>query len=254
MFAIAHLRAARRDGAILAACLSGLAALAWLALLSLEGSPWARYLQHDAPAAGSIAAEAALFTAGWLVMIAAMMLPSSIPLVLTFAAIVGRRPRPGLLVGLVVVGYLVLWSAFGLAAWLGDRLVHAGVEAWPFLARHPQLIMASTLVVAGLWQFSPLRERCLEACRSPLGFVMNRWQGRRPIRESLAMGLAHAAFCIGCCWPLMLVMFGVGMASLPAMLAIGGVTAVERNLPWGRRLTRPLGVLLVLAGIYVLTP
>ncbi|HEX5589374.1 MAG TPA: DUF2182 domain-containing protein [Candidatus Limnocylindrales bacterium] len=255
MFAIAHLRAARRDGAILAACLIGLAAIAWLALLGIEAGPYGRFLGHDAgAAAGPVIVQAAIFSAGWFVMIAAMMLPTSIPLVLVFAAIVGRRARPRLLVALLVLGYLVVWTAFGLGAWLADRIVHAGVEALPILAAYPQLILATTLVGAGLWQFSPLRERCLEACRSPLGFVLNRWQGRYPARESLAMGIAHGAFCIGCCWPLMLVMFGVGIASLPAMLAIGGVTAIEKNLPWGRRLTRPVGVILILAGISTLTP
>jgi predicted metal-binding membrane protein len=183
-------------------------------------------------------------------MIVAMMLPSSVPLVVTFGALVGRRPRPGHLVGLLLAGYLVAWGAFGIAAWLADRGIHAAVEAVPFLAAHPQLIIGSTLLAAGLWQFSPLRDRCLDACRSPLGFVMHRWQGTSPRREAFAMGIAHGVFCVGCCWSLMLVMFGVGLGSVTAMLALGALTAVEKNLPWGRRLTRPLGVLLVLAAVY----
>ena len=183
-------------------------------------------------------------------MIVAMMLPSSVPLVVTFGALVGRRPRPRLLVGLLLAGYLVAWGAFGIAAWLADRGIHAAVDAVPFLAAHPQLIIGATLLAAGLWQFSPLRDRCLDACRSPLGFVMNRWQGTSPRREAFALGIAHGAFCVGCCWSLMLVMFGVGLGSVTAMLALGAVTAIEKNLPWGRRLTRPLGVLLVLAAVY----
>jgi predicted metal-binding membrane protein len=126
------------------------------------------------------------------------------------------------------------------------------VAALPPLAAYPQVIIAVTLLVAGLWQFSPLRDRCLEECRSPLGFVMNRWRGVSERTESFAMGVAHGAFCIGCCWSLMLVMFGVGLGSLTVMLALGGFTAVEKNLPWGRRLTRPLGVGLVLAAVYAI--
>ena len=106
----------------------------------------------------------------------------------------------------------------------------------------PRSSSPPTLAAAGLWQFSPLRDRCLDACRSPLGFVMNRWVGADERRESLAMGIAHGAFCVGCCWSLMLVMFGWGFGSFTAMLALGALTAIEKNMPAGRRLTRPLGV------------
>ncbi len=249
MFAPAHLRAPRRDRAILTGSLVALAGTAWLALWLWEGSPYGHYLHHGVDG-GPIPLEAALFATGWLLMIVAMMLPSSLPLVMTFGALVGRRRRPGLLVVLLLIGYLLVWSAFGLAAWVGDRGIHAAVDALPWLAEHPQLIIATTLLAAGLWQFSPLRDRCLDECRSPLGFVLNRWQGTSERREALAMGIAHGAFCVGCCWSLMLVMFGVGLGSLTAMLALGGLTAVEKNMPWGRRMTRPLGVLLVLAAVY----
>ncbi len=147
-------------------------------------------------------------------------------------------------------GYLLVWAGFGLAAWAADRGVHAAVEALPWLATHPQLIIGATLLGAGLWQFSPLRDRCLDECRSPLGFVLNRWRGVSERREALLMGIAHGAFCVGCCWSLMLVMFGVGLSSLTAMLVLGGLTAIEKNLPGGRLLTRPLGVALILAAVY----
>jgi predicted metal-binding membrane protein len=251
MFAPAHLRAPRRDRAILIGSLGALAATAWLALWAWEGSSASHYLGHAG--SGALAPlEAALFTAGWVLMIVAMMLPSSVPLVVTFGALVGRRRQPGLLVALLLAGYLLVWGAFGLGAWLADRGVHAAVDAMPWLASHPQVIMATTLAVAGLWQFSPLRDRCLDECRSPLGFVLNRWRGTSERREAVAMGIAHGAFCVGCCWSLMLVMFGVGLSSVSAMLALGGLTAIEKNLPWGRRLTRPLGVALVLAAVYVI--
>jgi predicted metal-binding membrane protein len=251
MFAPAHLRAPRRDRAILIGSLGALAATAWLALWAWERSPGGHYLSHAA-GGGSAPLEAALFTAGWVLMIVAMMLPSSVPLVVTFGALVGRRRQPGLLVALLLAGYLLVWGAFGLGAWLADRGIHAAVDALPWLASHPQVILATTLAVAGLWQFSPLRDRCLDECRSPLGFVLNRWRGTSERREAVAMGIAHGAFCVGCCWSLMLVMFGVGVSSVSAMLALGGLTAIEKNLPWGRRLTRPLGVALVLAAVYVI--
>jgi len=255
MFAPAHLRVAHRDRAILAGSLVAIAVTAWLALWLWEGSPYGHYLHHDSLGSiggldTSVAFGAAAFTVGWTLMIVAMMLPSSVPLVVTFGALVGRRHRPARLVGLLLVGYLLVWAGFGLAAWVGDRAVHAAVEALPWLAAHPQLIIGATLLVAGLWQFSPLRDRCLDECRSPLGFVLNRWQGTSERREALLMGIAHGAFCVGCCWSLMLVMFGVGISSLTGMLVLGGLTAVEKNLPQGRRLTRPLGIALILAAVY----
>jgi predicted metal-binding membrane protein len=251
MFAPAHLRVPRRDRALLGGLLGALAMAAWLALWLWEGSPYGHYLHHDG-GVGPLPVEAALFAVGWLLMIVAMMLPSSVPLVMTFAALVGRRRRPGQLVALLLVGYLLVWGAFGLAAWVADRGIHAAVDALPWLAEHPQIIIATTLAAAGLWQFSPMRDRCLDECRSPLGFVLNRWRGTSERREAVAMGIAHGAFCVGCCWSLMLVMFGVGLGSLSAMLALGAVTAVEKNLPAGRRITRPLGILLILAAAYAI--
>ena len=253
MFAPAHLRAPRRDRAILGGSLAALAAAAWLALWVWGASPYARYLHHD-DGVGPLAAQASLFAVGWVLMIVAMMLPSSVPLVMTFGALVRRRRRPGALVGLLLAGYLSVWAAFGLAAWVLDRGIHAAVGTVPWLAAHPELILGTTLLGAGLWQFSPLRDRCLDECRSPMGFVMNRWRGVSEARESFAMGIAHGAFCIGCCWSLMLVMFGIGLANVTAMLALGGLTAIEKNLPWGRRLTRPLGVALIVVAVYSVTP
>ncbi len=252
MFSPAHLRAPGRDRAILTGSLVAIAGLAWIALWLWEGSPYGHYLHHEVGGgvSTSVAVGAVAFTLGWTLMIVAMMLPSSVPLVVTFAALVGRRARPGQLVVLLLLGYLLVWGAFGFAAWAADRGVHAAVDALPWLAANPQLILGATLLGAGLWQFSPLRDRCLDECRSPLGFVLNRWRGVSERREALAMGLAHGAFCVGCCWSLMLVMFGVGISSLTAMLVLGALTAIEKNLPQGRRLTRPLGVVLVLAAVY----
>jgi len=249
MFSPAHLRAPRRDQAILGGLLVAIAATAWLALWLWGSSPYGRYLHHEG-GIGPLPLEATLFSAGWVLMIVAMMLPSSIPLVMTFGLLVRRRRRPGALVALLLAGYLVVWTAFGLAAWVLDRGIHFAVDNLPWLATHPQLIIGATLLAAGLWQFSPLRDRCLDECRSPLGFVMNRWRGVSEGREAFAMGIAHGAFCVGCCWSLMLVMFGVGLANVAAMLLLGALTAVEKNLPSGRRLTHPLGVLLVLAAVY----
>jgi predicted metal-binding membrane protein len=252
MFTASHLRNPARDRTTLVAVLAVLVATAWLSLWLWDASPYGRYLHHDTPAGLGTLLEVGLFVAGWLLMIVAMMLPSTIPLLATFRALVGTRRRPGLLVTLAVVGYLVTWTAFGLAAWIGDRAVHAVVDAVPWLAANPRLVLAATFVVAGAYQFTALKYRCLDACRSPLGFVLNRWHGRNERWEAVRLGIAHGLFCVGCCWSLMLVMFAVGLGSAAWMLALGAITAVEKNTAWGRRLGRPLGIVLLLAGLFVL--
>jgi len=103
----------------------------------------------------------------------------------------------------------------------------------------------AVLAVAGAFQFSRLKYVCLDACRSPLAFIMSYWHGPRPYREALAF--AHGVYCVGCCWALMLLMFVVGTANLVWMLGLALLMAVEKNHAWGRRLAEPLGVVLLAA-------
>ncbi len=226
-----------------------LAATCWVALWVWGGSPSARYLDHGALAQGVSAGERALFVAGWTLMTVAMMLPTSIPLVVTFAALTRRRPHRWVLVALVVVGYLATWVAFGTVVHSLDGGVHAIVAAVPWLAEHAYLVAAGTFALAGAYQFAPLKYHCLDACRSPLGFVLNHWRGARPSLEALAIGVRHGLFCIGCCWSLMLVMFAVGVGNLAWMVGLGSLMAIEKNAPWGRRLSRPVGGVLLLVAL-----
>ena len=113
------------------------------------------------------------------------------------------------------------------------------------------LIGALVLAVAGLFQFSTLKYRCLEQCRMPMSFVLRHWRGDNARRQALHLGMSHGAYCVGCCWALMLLMFVVGMGSVGWMLLLAAVMAIEKNLPFGRRLSTPLGVALV-AGAAVL--
>jgi predicted metal-binding membrane protein len=251
MFAYGRVASPTRDRSILLAVLGAAAIVAWIALLAWEASPYGRFLHHEGGGA-SLPLEATLFALGWALMIVAMMLPTSIPLVATFAVMTRSRPERRTLVALVVAGYVLVWSAFGLGAWMLDRGIHAGVDAVPWLAAHPQVIVAMTLLIAGSWQFSSLKYRCLDECRSPLGFVVGHWRGDRSRREALLLGIAHGAFCVGCCWSLMLLMFGLGLGSLLWMLGLGAIMAIEKNASWGRRIGRPLGVLLVVAAVAAL--
>jgi predicted metal-binding membrane protein len=223
-----------------------LAALAWLLLLAWSGSPWGRYLEHGdwtrlaalcrAVPGGAALVPAALYAGGWVLMLAAMMLPTALPVLYIVERMAGRRRMLA-----AAAGYLAAWSLFGLAAHLADLMLAAGVRRSLWLAFNGWALGAAVLAGAGLFQFSGLKRRCLERCRSPLGLVMARWRGVRPLREAWGLGLAHGAFCVGCCWALMLTMFAVGTGNLGWMLVLGLAMAAEKNLPWGRHLSAPLG-------------
>ena len=237
-----------RDRAVLVASLGAVVVAAWMTLALWGASPGSRYHGHGMPAHGTGATEAALFVGGWLLMIVAMMLPTTWPLLATFQALVRLRRRPGLLVGLVGAGYLVTWLVVGVVLHVGDRLVHAAVDAVPFLAAHSGLIAGGTVLFAGVYQFLPIKYECLDECRSPLGFLLSHWRGVSERSEAFAIGIRHGLFCVGCWWSLMLVMFAVGTGSLAWMLVLGTVMAIEKNASWGRRLSAPLGIVLISVG------
>jgi predicted metal-binding membrane protein len=237
-----------RDRAILLGSLAAVIAAGWTALVVWGASPWSRYLSHQGLEGGAGPADTLIFVAGWLLMTVAMMLPTTWPLLVTFQALVGRRRRPGLLVGLLVAGYVVTWSIVGLLVHSGDRLVHEAVESIGWLGAHAGLISAGTVLVAGIYQFAPLKYRCLDECRSPLGFLLNHWRGTSERREAFMLGVRHGLFCVGCCWSLMLMMFAVGVGSLAWMFLLGSIMAIEKNATWGRGLSRPLGIVLVAIG------
>jgi len=167
------------------------------------------------------------------------------------AAAPAARPDRHRLVFLLIAGYLFIWGAFGIVAHLLDAALHLIVRQSAWLADNGWILGAVVLVVAGAFQFGRLKYRCLDQCRSPVGFLVRHWRGRRPSWDALHLGAHHGAFCVGCCWAIMLLMFVVGTGNVGWMLALGATMAVEKNMPWGRRLSRPLGVVLVTWGALV---
>jgi predicted metal-binding membrane protein len=185
-------------------------------------------------------------------MTVAMMLPSVLPLLEIFRRLVARRQHRSQLIAFLTIGYLGIWVAFGIAAHLADWVLHEIVEHSRWLETNAWIIGAGTLLVAGAFQFSALKYRCLDKCRAPLSFVMEHWRGRRDRRNALTLGIHHGIFCVGCCWALMLLMFGIGVGNIGWMLAFGAVMAVEKNMPWGRKLSLPLGLALLGWGSFIL--
>jgi predicted metal-binding membrane protein len=235
--------------------LGGLSLLAWAVLWRWGHSPYLHYVhhahRHPAPGDGALFA-ATVFVGGWTLMTVAMMLPTSMPLLAVFSRVAAGRSDRALLLGLVVGGYLATWAAVGLLAYalaLGLRTVS---ERIPWIGEHGWIFGALTLVGAGLYQFTPLKTRCLDRCRSPFSFVAEHWTGQHHQRQALWLGVHHGLFCVGCCWTLMLLMFPLGAGNLGWMLLLGALMATEKNLPWGRALARPLGWVLLGLGAVVL--
>jgi predicted metal-binding membrane protein len=245
--------------------ISGLIALAWITLLVWEQSPYGRYLDHGqwtelglaaaichSLPAGNIMLPALLYVGGWVLMTAAMMLPTTVPLLGIFERVVEGRPDRIILLGLLILGYLVIWAAFGIAAHLLDYALHGLVPMSPWFGSHSWTIGAAVLAIAGAFQFSTLKYQCLDKCRTPFSFVNEHWRGQDPRRQSFLLGVHHGIFCVGCCWAIMLLMFVVGTGSVGWMLALGAIMAIEKNFSWGRRLSAPLGVgLLACASVIV---
>jgi predicted metal-binding membrane protein len=233
--------------------LLALIVLAWATLIVLGQSPYARYLSHhsldEVRGGGSLIG---VFVAGWLVMLVAMMLPTSLPLVIMFDRLARRRPEYPRLVGLLLAGYLSIWTLFGMLVYLGDSVLHAAVARSPWVADHVSALSAGALLLAGLYQFTPLKYHCLDKCRSPFSFITEHWRGRGEQGQAFLLGIHHGRFCLGCCWTLMLVMFAVGVGNLGWMLVLGALMAIEKNLPWGRQLSTPLGVVLLVWGFGLL--
>lgn len=235
--------------------LGGLVALAWAALFWWESSPYGRYLHHGELAglthgadATTLTTQTLLYVAGWLLMCVAMMLPTTAPLIAAFHRLTAQRHDRLLLSSGLVAGYLSIWLGFGIAAHFGDWFLHEAFERNAWLQANPWIFGAGPLVLAGAFQFSPLKYRCLERCRAPVGFIFEHWRGGNPLHQAVAIGAHHGLFCVGCCWALMLLMFAVGTGNVGWMLALGAVMAIEKNHPWGRHLSAPLGIALIAWG------
>ena len=224
-------------------------ALAWAVAIAAEASGTASALHHDGLLEGGLPrwAALALFLLSWQLMTAAMMLPSSLPLVRLFWATSGRREALASLLG----GYAVVWSIFGLVAFAGDGFLHALMHAVPALEERPWLIGGGVLVLAGAFQFTKLKEACLEQCRHPGVFLMRRY--RRGSGAAFRLGRDHGVFCLGCCWALMLLMFAAGFANLAWMAVLAALTAYEKIGRHGKSAARVAGIVLLAWGALVFT-
>lgn len=233
----------------------------WIGLLLLAAAGWAvvalqvRAMAQmqpgmDATAPAPVSVSLLLFLPVWLAMMMAMMFPSVAPVVSLFAAAGrARRVRGGQATPtwVFVAGYLSVWSLFGLGAFLLSMAVPALGMAANGLRGASALAGGAALILAGLYQWSPLKQVCLRHCRSPLGVLLHRWRGGRA--GAFRMGFSHGAYCLGCCWGLMLVLFAVGLMNIVAMVVLTGVIFAEKVVPHGPLIGKAAAVALVLYGV-----
>jgi predicted metal-binding membrane protein len=226
---------------------------AWTLLVTAFLTGQTRLVNHDAilgdqriPGASTLL----LFLVAWQVMTAGMMLPSSLPMMRLFARASRGQARPRLALGFFLAGYFIVWTGFAFSALVFDDGVHTLVDNWSWLSQREFLISVAVLAVAGAFQFTPLKERCLRECSTPLGFLWRHYD--RGLLPALNVGIRHGIFCLGCCWALMLVMFGVGVTSLIWLMALTAVMVLEKATRWGRRLVPFVGIGLIGLAIVML--
>jgi predicted metal-binding membrane protein len=228
-------------------------ALAWVVSIAAQAGGAASVLHHDHLIESGPPFGVALlaFLLAWQVMIAAMMLPSSLPLVRLFAATSAGQPRPRAAMAGFLGGYAVVWSAFGALALVFDLGVHGAVDSSPWLSSHDWLIGGSVLALAGAFQFTKLKDACLDKCRHPGHFLRRYYE--RGAAGGFRLGARHGAFCVGCCWALMLVMFAAGVASLIWMALLTALMVHEKTRRSGARTVPVTGIaLLSMASVVLL--
>ena len=229
--------------------------LAWALALGVQLSGRGHALHHDWLIDGGLPLGAGLivFLLAWQLHLAAMMLPSSLPLFALFSQASEGQPSSGRVRAAFLGGYASVWTTFGAAAFLGDVVLHRGVHRFPWIGQRTWLITGAVLVVAGAFQFSAVKDRCLQQCRHPGAFLLRHYE--RGVGGAFRMGRRHGMFCLGCCWALMLLMFAVGVANLLWMAPLAVVMYVEKTSKKGAEITAGVGIaLLGLGGIVLAHP
>jgi predicted metal-binding membrane protein len=194
--------------------------------------------------------EASLFLGMWIVMMIAMMIPATAPMVIIFSNLHQNRKAKNegfIPTWVFVAGYLLAWTFFGVSAYFVDLIVCHLAMSFPNLHKYSSLIDGAVLIAAGLYQLTPLKNVCLTHCRSPLHFIMHRW--REGSLGALIMGMDHGAYCLGCCWGLMLVLFVVGIMNIAWMGILTIVIFIEKISKHGVIISKVMGGLLILLGL-----
>jgi predicted metal-binding membrane protein len=236
-----------RERNLILATLLALAGIAWAVLI------WQASMMDEDDMGLTMGMGAPLFIALWIAMMVAIMFPTAAPMILNFARVQANRQAQGrtfVPIWLFTGSYIALWAATGLAAYAGAALADRLADDSMWLMENAARIGGGLLVVAGLYQLSPLKTVCLSRCRTPMSFVLNFWRDGRA--GAIQMGLRHGAYCLGCCWLLFAILFPLGMMNIAAMAAITALIFAEKSFPIGLGVSRIAAVAFVLYGAVVI--
>lgn len=243
------------DRRVILASLCALAVLCWVYLFvqnwSMSRMDPALMAEPSTSAWG--AADVLLLLAMWIIMMAAMMLPAATPTLLLFAQVnrlyhAGRKPY--LRTAQFLSGYLAIWGAFSLLASAAQWTLHQAQLMTDMMAITDSRLGAATLIGAGLYQWTPLKHSCLHHCRAPLTFVLIGWKPGN--WGAFRMGITHGAYCAGCCWLLMALLFVAGVMNLAWIVGLSVLVLIEKLLPKGMWIARGAGLALVAWGAAML--
>lgn len=249
--------ALRRDRLVVALSLAGVVTLAWLYLWRHAASMPAGNgagMEMAMPSMPAMDPAAfALTFVMWVVMMVGMMLPSAAPTILFYGAMVRKNAERGTVLPAVwvfVSGYLLVWTGFSLAAVVLQAALEHAALLTPGMTSGSNRLNGVLLVAAGVYQLTPLKDLCLSKCRNPVQFFMTHWRPRTA--GALRMGITQGAYCLGCCWMLMLLLFVVGVMNLAWVALIAAFVFLEKLLPGGRLSSRLAGVALIAVGSAIL--
>jgi predicted metal-binding membrane protein len=229
-------------------------AACWTLIVAAQLTGAAEIVHHDGliDAGLPLSMAVVLFGLSWQTMVIAMMLPTSLPMIRLFRMTSSAQPAQGRAMTAFLAGYALVWMIFGFAALGGDVLLHRFEDSSAWLSARPWLLPASALALAGMFQFTSLKDRCLRECRHPGPFLLRHY--RRGPGAALELGLRHGLFCLGCCWALMLLMFAVGVVNLTWMAVLTALMVYEKTGRLGEWVARYAGAtFLLMAAVVALT-
>jgi len=241
----------RHDRSLVVAGLLGATLVSWAYLLAGAGMSMPEMAGMLMPVASPVwnASYFGLSLAMWAIMMAAMMLPSAAPMLLLYDKIARNRVASGKTAGstsLFGLGYLSVWAAFSVAAVSLQYGLDRAKLLSPMMESASVILSATLLILAGVYQWTPLKQACLSHCRSPLEFIMTEWRGGKS--GPFVMGLRHGIYCLGCCWVLMLLLFVGGIMNLIWTSGLAAFVLVEKTAPAGQWLGRAAGICLAAWG------
>jgi predicted metal-binding membrane protein len=247
---------------VLGAVVLGCAVVAWVGVVMTHTTVVAGAPAHH-PAAHHAAEQLTVQTvglglgvgrwmAGWALMVVAMMLPPALPLLRAMDKLTAGRADRGGLIATVVTAFLAVWIVAGAVLYAVGTGLNAALTLLPPGAKNVGLFAGVAAIVAGAYQFTPLKKACLDNCRTPTSVIMVRWQATTPHRSSAHIGVVYGAICVGCCWALMLLSVLVGALLLPIMVVVAGFMVLERLLPKVRPLIPLQAGLAVVVGVLLI--